>query len=265
MNRPDRPQRIARFRDRLTADPEAKVFAPLADLLRAEGRLEEALVILEEGLTVHPGYVSGRVVLGRTLLESGQSARAREVLQGVLETDPENLVVLSLLVEEASGRGAWSVARPHLELLSALDPERWAQALLDLPAEPPGPDPVESEIVPGADADGVDPVDPSFATMTLVDIYLAQGYRGKARAALERILAREPDREDVAERLAQLGSESAPLAGSLYPGALGSLSQEDADLPPAEKRARKTARRTQDKQKFQDWLSKLREDERPTP
>jgi predicted Zn-dependent protease len=265
MNRPDRQQRIARFRDRLTADPEAKVFAPLADLLRGEGRIEEALVILEEGLTVHPGYISGRVVLGRTLLESGQAARAREVLLGVLKSDAENLVVLRLLVEEATVRGAWSEARPHLEYLSALDPERWAKALSDLPADTPVPGYFPPAREPDPEVGAVDPVDPSFATMTLVDIYLAQGYRDKARAALERIQAREPDREDVAERLAQLGPESGPLAGSMFPGALGALPQEDKDLLPAEQRARKTVRRTQDKLKFQDWLSKLREDERPTP
>jgi len=254
MNRPDRQHRIDRYRNRLADDPGAKVFAPLADLLRSEGHHEEALEILEKGLARHPEYISGRVILGRTLLESGEVARARTILTGVLETDVENLVVLRLLAEEAVAREAWAEARPHLELLAALDPDRWAQTLVELPPVTGFQDPAGGEhVLPGGES-----TDPSFATLTLVDIYLAQGYRDKAKEALERILAREPDRKDVAERLAGFDVEAGVA------GPAGDLDHSPQEAP-AELRERKTVRRSQDKDQFQDWLTRLREDERTAP
>jgi len=244
-----RQRRIAEYRERLAGDPGARVFAPLADLLRLEGRVAEALEVLERGLAADPAYLTARVIHGRALLDAGRTDRAREVLRGVLADDPENLLALRLLAEDALGRGDVGAAGPLLRTLVDLDPEpeAWRAALGGLAA----PGPARDEAGPGAGPDR----DPSFATMTLVDIYLAQGYRDKARAVLERILAANPDHRAAAERLAVLAD--APDAGG-DSSLLGGVRPEPGD--PAERGRLRTERRHRDKRNFEEWISRLRDD-----
>lgn len=260
MNPMDRQMKIEGFRKRLADDPDGRIFAPLADLLRLEGQFEEALTLLASGLEKHPAYLSARVIQGRTLLDAGKVDRGRAVLRSVLDDDGENLVVLRLLAEEALGRGDRGEASPLLESLAVLDPEPeiWEAALRETTRDS-GPVPAPAGDEPPA-GDGRD-ADPSFATLTLVDIYLAQGYRDKARNALERILARDPDHREAADRLASFGEEPEVHDGKRPP--LDAVLSGDED--PIEKRRRLTERRSQDKRKFEDWVSRLREDGSPTP
>ena len=88
------------------------------------------------------------------------------VLAQVLVEDPENFVVVRLLTEDARSRQAWKESIPLLEKLVLLDPDddRWPGAL------------AEAKQFAARDLP-TDPVEFSFATMTLVDIYLAQGYQ----------------------------------------------------------------------------------------
>lgn len=249
----DLEQKIEIFSRRLSQDPHARVFAPLADLLRQSGRLEDALELLDEGLGRHPDYVSALVIKGRTLMDSGRVEDARHVLGRVLELDAENFVVLRLMTEEARSRQAWTEAIPLLEKLVVLDPDdsRWAGALEESRrlAEPP-------EISHEGEESSPLGTDSSFATMTLVDIYLAQGYRDKALDALRQMAAREPDRPDVLDRIAEIqaagpavppapsGPAIPPLTG---PDDSGSLN-------------RHVAKRSHEKKKFEDWIDRIRQD-----
>lgn len=260
MNDADRQLKIESFRKRLADDPESRVFAPLADLLRLGGRHDEALELLKAGLEKHPTYLSARVIQGRTLFDAGKTDRGRAVLRAVLDDDGENLVVLRLLAEDALGRGDRGEARPLLESLAVLDPEPdiWDAALKETTREP---EPVGPPAHEGGAAPAADGPDPSFATLTLVDIYLAQGYRDKARNALERILAQNPDHEEAAERLASFAEEPEIHDGKRPP--LDAVLSGDED--PVERRRRLTERRSEDKQKFEDWVSRLRDDGSPAP
>jgi tetratricopeptide (TPR) repeat protein len=234
-------RKIEIFSERLAQDPHARVFAPLADLLRQAGRCEDALELLDDGLGRHPDYVSALVIKGRTLLDLGRVDQARMVLVRVLELDPENFVVLRLLTEDARSRQAWEEAVPLLEKLVVLDPDddRWPGALAearqcarrDLP-------PVFS----GS----------SFATMTLVDIYLAQGYRERALEALQQMAVREPKRQDIHRRIAELraaGPEAASGPQGAVPPAVGW---------PENPGGRQAAKRTQEKKQFEEWINRIR-------
>ncbi len=81
--------------------PHSRAFAPLADLYRRAGRVEEALEILAAGLVEHPQYVSALVIRGRCHVDAGQSEAADKAFQRVLELDPENLVALKQLASLA--------------------------------------------------------------------------------------------------------------------------------------------------------------------
>lgn len=239
----DLTRKIAVFSERLAGDPHSRVFAPLADLLRQAGRLEDALDLLDDGLGRHPDYVSALVIKGQTLLDMGRVDQARPVLERVLELDGENFVVLRLLTEDARSRQAWEESIPLLEKLVVLDPDddRWPGALAEAKQF------ARRETPPLTKGS-------SFATMTLVDIFLAQGYRDRALEALEQMAAREPHRREIQERIAALKSA----------GPTGTPSLKDA-IPsvggPADEAApRPAGKRVHEKKQFEEWINRIRQD-----
>ncbi|MCK9996048.1 MAG: tetratricopeptide repeat protein [Candidatus Krumholzibacteria bacterium] len=243
-------QKIEIFTMRLAQDPYSRVFAPLADLLRQAGRLDDALELLDDGLIRHPDYLSALVIKGRALLDSGHVDQARQVLAGVLDRDPENFVVLRLMTEDARSRQAWEESIPLLEKLVVLDPDddRWPGAL--------------AEARKFAQRDhSAGPVDSSFATMTLVDIYLAQGYRAKALAALSRMADREPERTDILQRIAEIRAEGPAVPADLEGGAQSPRTPGETLAGLGDQR---TSRRTSEKKKFEEWIGRLRDDGGPS-
>jgi len=241
--------KIEVFTQRLARDPHSRVFAPLADLLRQAGRWDDALELLDDGLGRHPDYVSALVIKGRTLLDSGRMDLARQVLVRVLELDPENIVVLCLLTEDARSRQDWEAAVPLLEKLVVLDPddERWAGAL------------TEARGFAGSELP-TDLSDSSFVTLTLVDIYLAQGYRAKALEALRQMAALEPGRQDIRQRLAEIESEQ---AGPAFPSREAPPGFQDPGGPSLNPAAAAGTRRVQEKKKFEEWINRIREESGP--
>lgn len=244
-------QKIEIFSKRLAQDPHSRVFAPLADLLRQAGRWEDALELVDDGLGRHPNYVSALVIKGRTLMDSGRVDQARIILGRVLELDPENFVVLRLMTEDARSRQAWEVAIPLLEKLVVLDPDdsRWPGALAEA-----------KQFAGSGQSSGHE--DSSFATMTLVDIYLAQGYRAKALEALNQMAAREPGRQDIPERIALVQAEI-PSPASDDPGDVASPL-----LPPAASdlvaKGPQSSRRSSEKKQFEEWIDRLRQEGGPS-
>lgn len=242
----DLNRKIEIFSERLAQDPHSRVFAPLADLLRMAGQQEDALDLLDDGLGRHPEYISALVIKGQTLLDLGRVDLARSVLAQVLDLDSENFVVLRLMTEDARSRQAWEEAIPLLEKLVVLDPddERWPGALAEARQF------ARRETPPLAQGS-------SFATMTLVDIYLAQGYRDKALEALHQMALREPNRRDIQSRISELKSRG-PADGPSLKDAIPSVGNPvDDPVPPA-------AKRTQEKKQFEDWINRLRQDGGPS-
>lgn len=286
-------------------NPHSRAFAPLADLYRKTGRVEEALEILAAGLAEHPTYVSALVIKARCHLALGQVPAGLAAFQRVLELDPDNLVAIKQLAELALADGDQSRAASFLARVVSLDPtdERAAAQLewlrgaaataasapeADAPAaapEMPGPDvapqarepaavepsatePAAAEPAAGeppaaeskaaeptaaeppmaepaaveaaaASADDLRRERQSFATKTLAEIYLAQGYRDKALAVLREILARHPERADVREKIAEL--EGAPEGGP----------------PPAGRPEAPAGGAPESHQHFEAWLDRL--------
>jgi tetratricopeptide (TPR) repeat protein len=98
--------RIEELRRRVQADPASIAFAALAEEFRRAGRFDEAIATSRAGLQRHPSYLSARVTLGRSLLETGDYAAARTELEYVLRAAPENLAAIRALAEihERDGR-----------------------------------------------------------------------------------------------------------------------------------------------------------------
>lgn len=109
--------RIEELRRRLQKDPASIAFAQLAEEYRRAGRFEEAIETSRAGLVRHQGYLSARVTLGRSLLETGELDAAQAELNDVLRGAPQNLAAI---------RGLAEVHRRRGELPEALEQYRMA-------------------------------------------------------------------------------------------------------------------------------------------
>jgi tetratricopeptide (TPR) repeat protein len=98
--------RILELRRRVQSDPASIAFAQLAEELRRTGSYDEAVDVCRTGLARHPGYLSARVTLGRTLIELGQLDEAAAALQTVIATASDNLAAIRGLAEIYQRRGA---------------------------------------------------------------------------------------------------------------------------------------------------------------
>jgi tetratricopeptide (TPR) repeat protein len=120
------PNRMAQLKARWESDPTSRIFLQLAEEYRHQGRIKEALAVLDRGLQEHPGYLSALVAKGRCHLELGEGEAARSVLERVVKQDATQMVANKLLVRAYLDTGELERARERLDLYSLLndsDPE----------------------------------------------------------------------------------------------------------------------------------------------
>lgn len=139
--------RLTQLKARWESDPTSRIFLQLAEEYRHQGRVRDALAVLDKGLGEHPGYLSALVAKGRCHLELGEGAAARTALERVVKQDPTQMVANKLLVRAYLETGEPDRARERLDLYSLLndsDPEigdlRRQIKLMDRPKEHPPED-----------------------------------------------------------------------------------------------------------------------------
>jgi len=142
------PDRLTQLRARWDSDPSSRIFLQLAEEYRHQGRVREALEVLEGGLKEHPGYLSALVAKGRCLLELGEPDRARTVLERVVKQDATQMVANKLLVRAYIETSDPERARERLDLYTLLndsDPEieelRRRLRAMDQPSQAENPPP----------------------------------------------------------------------------------------------------------------------------
>ncbi len=120
------PDRVTLLRNRWEADPSSRVFLQLAEEYRHQGRVKEALAVLDRGLKEHPGYLAALVAKGRCHLELAEPQPARVVLERVVKQDATQMVAIKLLVRAYLDTGEPDRARERLDIYTLLndsDPE----------------------------------------------------------------------------------------------------------------------------------------------
>ncbi len=132
---------IDELRHRYAAQPR-RFLAPLANALRQSGALEEAVTMLRAQLAVYPDHLTGHVVLGQALFDTGALAESRGAFERAWELDPGNRVVLRHLGEIASMAGDGPAARVWFGRLRTADPyaDDVAAQLAGGAIAPPGAD-----------------------------------------------------------------------------------------------------------------------------
>jgi tetratricopeptide (TPR) repeat protein len=114
--------RIDELRKRLEKEPGSRLFAQLAEELRKEGELAEAIQVCRDGLQKQPNYPSARITLGRALLDTGDPAAARTEFETVLKGAPDNILASRFLGEALEASGDIEGARKRYRLTLSLAP-----------------------------------------------------------------------------------------------------------------------------------------------
>ena len=160
--------RIDELRKRLEKEPGSRLFAQLAEELRKDGQLEEAINVCRAGLQKNPNYPSARITLARALIDSGDLAAARAELEGVLQAAPDNILARKLFEEclaamgEAGGPAKAGAA--HGAGNGKWWKSLWKGGDSPSPAAPASPPPVPIvPTVPAAPPAAAPPVSPSVS------------------------------------------------------------------------------------------------------
>jgi tetratricopeptide (TPR) repeat protein len=149
---------IEKYIESLSKDPKSRVFAPLAEAYRKGGLLDEAIQVAQDGLKFNPGYVSGRMALGRAYYDKGMKSEAREELEKVVKSAPDNIMAHKILGEIYQGEGRAGEAVKSFKIVLALNPtDKEVSEALDIlegrkpppsvPAKPAVAPPVKKEEV----------------------------------------------------------------------------------------------------------------------
>src|SRR6476646_5766050 len=134
--------RIEELRRRVQADPASIAFAALAEEFRRIGRFEDAIETCRAGLQRHPAYLSARVTLGRALIETGDFDAAREELETVLRSAPENLAAIRGLAQIHERLGHSAEMDPHVaDVLNTMHAESIRLAAMAPPPVVAPPEP----------------------------------------------------------------------------------------------------------------------------
>jgi tetratricopeptide (TPR) repeat protein len=113
-------QRIEDLRRRVHRDPTSIAFAQLAEECRRAGHYQEAVDVCRAGLEIHPGYLSARVTLGRSLIELNDLDVALAELEHVLNSAPDNLAAIRGVAEIRHRQGDLSEALTRYRAALAL-------------------------------------------------------------------------------------------------------------------------------------------------
>ena len=140
--------RVDDLRRRLEADPGSRLFAQLAEQLRKDGDVEEAIGVARAGLEKHPNYPSARLTLGRALLDSGDAVAARAELETAVRDAPDNILASRLLGEALETLGDLEAAAKQFRATLVIAPgdaevERRIQAVEAQLGKPDRPDHTE--------------------------------------------------------------------------------------------------------------------------
>lgn len=127
---------IVKLSERLAKDPASKLFMPLAEEYIKAGMLEEAVMVLMDGLKAHPGFTSAHVTLGKVYLEKRQLKEAKEQFETVIQVSPDNLLAHRKLVKIYQEEGAIQQAIQSCQVVLGSNPkdEEMKKALAELEA-----------------------------------------------------------------------------------------------------------------------------------
>ena len=121
---------IQRYEDMLAADAKSYCFAPLSELYRKLGLLDDAVSVAQKGCALHPDYPVGFLALGNACYAKGMTAEARQALERVVSLKPDHLQALKLLGQLYVEQNDLALARKVLGQVLQQDPDDLESTML---------------------------------------------------------------------------------------------------------------------------------------
>lgn len=114
---------IKKYEDTLERDPNSYCFAPLSELYRKLGMVDDAITFAKRGCENHPEYIGGYMALGRAYFEKGMNSEAREALERVVRVTPDNLLAQRILSKIYMDAGEVEAAEESLKKILSQNPD----------------------------------------------------------------------------------------------------------------------------------------------
>lgn len=206
------------FQKALKIDPDnVDLIGSLAGAMTEAGQAAQALVILESARAENPSNGKLTSLYGRTLLESGQRGKAKSVLEeavAVLPGEHDSRIALSeLYLAESSTDLAQEILEPVVNARADSGDVSGAIALLNgvLQSDSSHIGTLRQVVEVYRRANQETKIITSLNA--LAEAHRAMGENDEAASALEQILEREPENEQIRKKLAMLrGTEGAAQA-----------------------------------------------------
>ena len=227
--------RIDDLRKKLDKEPGSRLFAQLAEELRKEGDLAEAIRVSRQGLSHHPNYPSARMTLGRALLDSGDLAAARREFETVLKGAADNILASRYLAECLEGLGQAADALERYRATLALAPgdkqlQARIQALEKAPSAPPAATrPAEPARAPGAPAVASTAEDTDSVPIRLVEVEGPMELTSRYDEA-QPLEPQHAGVEDLYKVQTELEAPAPSAAGDVTPIPLTPADEEDFEI-----------------------------------
>jgi tetratricopeptide (TPR) repeat protein len=106
----------------VSRDPTSPLYLPVAERMREQGRVEEAIRLCEERRGRPGEGVGDHVVLGRCYLAAGRLTEARAEFEAAVGLDRENVVALKALAGILSHEGRHGAAADFYRAVCRIDP-----------------------------------------------------------------------------------------------------------------------------------------------
>lgn len=117
--------------DELRVDSGALIFATLADVYISSGMIDEAISILNDGLTRNPNYHLARIILGRAYYLKGELKEAIKIIESVYDEIKESETANLYLGHCYRDLAQREKARTYYEVALKINPENM-EALKEL-------------------------------------------------------------------------------------------------------------------------------------
>jgi len=114
---------IKKYEDTLVRDPNSYCFAPLSELYRKLGLLDDAINVAKRGCEIHSDYVGGHMALGRAFFEKGMKVESRIALEKVVRVTPDNLLAQRVLSQIYIDAGDIAAAEKALQVILSQNPD----------------------------------------------------------------------------------------------------------------------------------------------
>jgi tetratricopeptide (TPR) repeat protein len=107
---------------KFSGPPGTPGFPRLGEVLRTEGRLEEAIQICQDGLKVRPFQLSGYLVLGKAFLDAGRLEDAKIQFETALRVDSRCLSAMRYLADILNKSHSSDAASGYYRSILAVEP-----------------------------------------------------------------------------------------------------------------------------------------------